>query len=76
MKLRPAFLGVHRWFGLTLGLIVKVSAFTGAGMAFRKQLDPLIYPHLFKASPCAHPLPLARLVRAAKATKKTKSKLV
>src|SRR5216683_5715698 len=34
VKLRPAFLPVHRWFGLTIGLVVMVSAFTGAGMAF------------------------------------------
>ncbi len=75
MKLRPAFLGVHRWFGLTIGLVVMVSAFTGAGMAFRKQLDPQVYPQLFKASPCAKPLPLGRLVRSAKAAI-PKSKLV
>lgn len=69
MKVRPAFLPVHRWFGLTLGLVVMVSAFTGAGMAFRNQLDPLIYPHLFAASPCPRPLPLQRLVRSARAAK-------
>ncbi len=75
MKLRPAFLPVHRWFGLTLGLIVMVSAFTGAGMAFRAQLDPHVYPQLFAASRCAQPLPLARVVRAAKAVN-PKGKLV
>jgi uncharacterized iron-regulated membrane protein len=67
VKLRPAFLKVHRWFGLTIGLVVMVSASTGAGMAFRNQLDPQVYPQLFKASPCTHPLPLQRLVRSAKA---------
>jgi len=75
VKLRPGFLRVHRWFGLTLGLVVMVSAFTGAGMAFRNQLDPQVYPQLFKASPCAHPLPLQRLVRSAKVAL-PKSKLV
>jgi uncharacterized iron-regulated membrane protein len=75
MKLRQAFLPLHRWFGLTLGLVVMVSAFTGAGMAFRNQLDPLVYPQLFAASRCAQPLPLARLVRSAKAAK-PKRKLV
>ncbi len=67
MKVRPAFLPVHRWVGLTLGILVLISAATGAGMAFRAQLDPLIYPELFKASPCAAALPLDTLVRHARA---------
>ena len=75
MKVRPTFLRVHRWFGLTLGLVVMVSAITGVGMAFRKQLDPLVYPQLFKASPCKNPLPPQRLVRSAKGAK-PKGKLV
>jgi uncharacterized iron-regulated membrane protein len=75
VKFRPAFLRVHRWVGLTLGLVVMVSAFTGAGMAFRNQLDPKVYPQLFKASSCAKPVPLQRLVLSAKAAM-PKSKLV
>jgi uncharacterized iron-regulated membrane protein len=75
VKLRPAFLRVHRWVGLTLGLVVMVSAFTGAGMAFRNQLDPHVYPQLFQASACAKPLPLQRVVASAK-TALPKSKLV
>ena len=39
MKLRPAFLRVHRWVGLTLGLVVMaitvVFSFLG-GLAFRR----------------------------------------
>jgi vanillate O-demethylase ferredoxin subunit len=76
VKLRPAFLRVHRWAGLTIGLVVMVSAFTGAGMAFRNQLDPHVYPQLFKATtPCANPLPFSGLVRSAKAAN-PKGKLV
>ena len=36
---RDLVLPVHRWLALTLGLIVLASAVTGAGMAFRKELD-------------------------------------
>jgi vanillate O-demethylase ferredoxin subunit len=53
--------------GLTLGLLVLVSAVTGAGMAFRKELDPLVYPNLAHASTCAAPLPLDQFVTRAKA---------
>jgi vanillate O-demethylase ferredoxin subunit len=64
---RTAFLPIHRWIGLTLGLIVLTSALTGAGMAFRKQLDPLVYPDLLRAPPCAPRLPLDDFVTQAKA---------
>jgi vanillate O-demethylase ferredoxin subunit len=64
---RTAFLPIHRWIGLTLGLIVLTSALTGAGMAFRKELDPLVYPDLLKAPPCAPHLPLDVFVAQAKA---------
>ncbi|MDB5451292.1 MAG: hypothetical protein JWQ52_2420 [Phenylobacterium sp.] len=67
MNLRRSLLPIHRWVGLTLGLVVLVSAVTGAGMAFREELDPLVYPHLFKASACAAPLPLDAFVERARA---------
>lgn len=63
---RRTMLGIHRWVGLTLGLIVMVSAFTGALMAFRKQLDPLIYPGNFSASICSDRIALDALVARAR----------
>ncbi len=62
---RRTLTAVHRWIGLTLGLVVLLSAMTGAGMAFRKQLDPLLYPSNFKAVGCARGLPLDSLVERA-----------
>lgn len=56
---------VHRWVGLTLGLVVLLSALTGVGMAFRKQLDPLVYPAQFKETHCASPLSLDTLAARA-----------
>lgn len=54
---------VHRWTALTLGLVALVSAATGAGMAFRKELEPIIYPRA--APPCATPVSLAEVLAAA-----------
>lgn len=68
MKLRRKHLvPVHRWVGLTLGLVVLLSALTGAGLAFRKQLDPLVYPRIARASSCPRMLPLDAFVDAARA---------
>ena len=45
-------LPIHRWIALTLGIVVLASAVTGAGMAFRKQLDPLVYQRMLQAPAC------------------------
>lgn len=66
MNLRLALIPVHRWTGLTLGVIVLISALTGAGMAFRGSLDPVVNRGQFHATACAAPLPLDRLIDAAK----------
>ena len=60
-----SMLPVHRWAALTLGLLVLLSAATGAGMAFRKQLDPILYPRA-AAAPCAAPVNLDQIHSAAK----------
>lgn len=66
MNWRRKLIPVHRWTGLTLGLIVLLSAFTGAGMAFRDQLDPLLYPRVARTAPCAMPLSLDTLAASAR----------
>lgn len=60
-------LPIHRWIALTLGIVVLASAITGAGMAFRKQLDPLVYPRMLQAPACAARLPLDNFVSRARA---------
>src|SRR5258708_2336506 len=44
-------LPIHRWAALTLGLVALVSAATGMGLSFRKQLEPAVYPRTAHA-PC------------------------
>lgn len=66
MTLYRRLMPVHRWAGLTLGLIALVSALTGLGMVFRPQLDPVVYPNLFQSSSCARMVPLDTIVGAAR----------
>ena len=58
-------LPIHRWAALTVGLLALVSAFTGLGMIYRKQLDPIIYPRSAHSA-CKAPLALDDLLAAAK----------
>ena len=58
---------VHRWTALTLGLVVLLSALTGAGMAFRKQLEPIVYPRQSLSS-CSTPINLDQILREAEMT--------
>jgi uncharacterized iron-regulated membrane protein len=46
----------HHWAGVSLGLFIIVSAITGAAMAFRPQVDPLLYPSMLTASACSQPI--------------------
>lgn len=67
MNPRLTAVTIHRWTGLTIGLVLLISALTGAGMAFRPSLDPVVYPAQFHGSDCATPLPLDALLAAAMA---------
>ncbi|MDB5906442.1 MAG: hypothetical protein JWP34_556 [Massilia sp.] len=67
LPLRRRLLTIHRWTGLTVGLLVMLVAATGAGMAFRPQLDPLVNARLLRSAPCTAPLPLDALVANARA---------
>jgi len=58
-------LSCHRWAGLSLGLVVLYMAITGAGLAFRTQLEPVTDAALLAAPVCT-PLPLDGLVEAAR----------
>lgn len=57
-------LPIHRWGALTIGLVALVSAVTGMGMAFRKQLEPVVYPRTAQAT-CTTPVSLTRVLEAA-----------
>jgi len=65
--LRRRLLVVHRWTGLCLGFLIAFLAITGGAITFRPQLDTLAYPSLYRASSCAAPVAVDRVVAAARA---------
>src|SRR5207245_288727 len=66
-RLRRYLLPLHRWCGLGAGLLFVLVALTGAAMAFRLQLEPVVSPALLTAPACAAPLPLDTLIAQARA---------
>jgi vanillate O-demethylase ferredoxin subunit len=50
--LRSWLLPLHRWTGMTVGLVVAVMALTGAGIVFRPQLEPLANRELLTVPAC------------------------
>ncbi len=55
----------HRWIGMTIGLVMVYLAVTGAGQAFRWQLEPVAYADLLTAPACER-LPLDTLLAEAR----------
>ena len=54
---RPAMAWLHRWAGLTLGLLFVLMGLTGTLLVFEHEIDEALNPHLFhSASACAVPL--------------------
>jgi uncharacterized iron-regulated membrane protein len=44
---------VHRWLGLTAGLLLAVIGLTGAALVFRDEIDRALNPHLLRVAPAA-----------------------
>jgi uncharacterized iron-regulated membrane protein len=65
--MRDALARVHRWFGLTAGIVAVYLALTGSWIVLRPVLDPVTYPHLLVTAPCTNPLPVDTLAAAARA---------
>jgi uncharacterized iron-regulated membrane protein len=61
--IRPAFLRVHRYFGLALALFLIVLGLTGSLLAFYHEVDAWLNPQLFQATAQGKPLSPDTLVR-------------
>ncbi len=68
---RTSILQVHRWTGLTAGLLLIFLALTGLTLLFRPQLEPAVRHKLLKVAPCAAPLALDSLIASARASHPT-----
>jgi uncharacterized iron-regulated membrane protein len=66
MTVAYRMLQIHRWTGLTLGLLVVFMAVTGIGLVMRPQLDPVLYRDLMVVASCATRLPLDDLAARAR----------
>jgi uncharacterized iron-regulated membrane protein len=64
---RVRIVQLHRWVGLSAGLVIVMMAVTGAGIMFRPQLDPLLNRELLRVAGCSKRQDLERLIRAAQA---------
>jgi vanillate O-demethylase ferredoxin subunit len=69
MKLTPrqAVFHVHRWTGLTLGLVILMMALTGAVNVFRPRLEPVLNRDLLTVPTCSERVPLDTLAANARA---------
>lgn len=50
MKARRAWMWLHRWTGLTLGLLLALAALLGAALTLLRPLDQALHPELFRAA--------------------------
>ncbi|CAN7395182.1 PepSY domain-containing protein [Pseudoduganella sp. LjRoot289] len=55
-KLRPAMSWLHRWAGMTLGLLFVLMGLSGSLLVFEHELDEALNPQLFHGGGCAAPL--------------------
>jgi vanillate O-demethylase ferredoxin subunit len=67
IAVRSFILSVHRWTGLTVGLVLVFIASIGVSMAFRAQLEPIVDSDLRDKHGCTAPLPLDALASRARA---------
>jgi uncharacterized iron-regulated membrane protein len=66
MTVAYCVLQIHRWTGLTLGLLAVFMAVTGIGLVMRPQLEPVLYRDLMVVAPCTSRLPLDDLAARAR----------
>lgn len=61
--IRPGVLWLHRWLGLTLGLVLVLAGLSGSLLVFQHEIDAELNPRLVhNAVPCAAPLDVAGAV--------------
>ncbi|WP_228896273.1 PepSY-associated TM helix domain-containing protein [Pseudoduganella aquatica] len=68
ISFKPALVWLHRWAGLTLGLLFVLMGLSGALLVFEHDIDAALNPHLFhSASACAAPLGVDAAAQAVQA---------
>ena len=67
VTLRKAWLAVHRWLGLTVGLLLVLIGLTGSLLVFDHAIDEWLHPQLLLTQGSGTPQPVAVLLQAAEA---------
>jgi uncharacterized iron-regulated membrane protein len=68
LKSRQAFVLIHRYVGMLLGLVVCIIALTGTLLSFNHEIDHALNPALMTVSPQAQALPTETLLASAQKT--------
>jgi uncharacterized iron-regulated membrane protein len=55
---RPSLVKIHRWLGLTAGLLLMLNAFTGSLMLGARPLDRVLNAQLFEVKPAGQTVPI------------------
>ena len=66
VNLRKSVLSVHRWTGLTIGLVILMLALTGGALVFRPGLEPVVNRELLTVATCTERLPIDALAANAR----------
>lgn len=67
VEMRKSVLQVHRWTGLTIGLVILMMALTGAVNLFRPSLEPVVNQELLSVPTCREWMTLDQLASNARA---------
>ena len=65
--IRTLVLQLHRWTGLTVGLVLVFMALTGSLIVYRPQLEPMVNADLLSVPACTARVPLDTLAKNARA---------
>ncbi|WP_311767797.1 PepSY domain-containing protein [Burkholderia sp. Bp9143] len=68
-ELHRIVLQVHRWCGMTVGLVILAMAITGASIVFRPELEPVLNRDLLTVPACTARVPLDTLAANAAASR-------
>lgn len=60
--MRPLFVKLHRWAGLTTAVFLFITGLTGAVISWDHELDDLLNSHLFEAPAMGTPQPVTQLI--------------
>lgn len=71
LTLRKYLLPIHRWTGLTVGLVILLMAITGAAIVFRSELEPVVNRSLLTVPACTERVPLDVITQNAAAARPT-----